>query len=89
MYEIKVANGNDVFYITEEEKLRVLRRRMELERKANRKRFFTKETITQKIMAVVLAIGSFAGAVYTQDAGILLVGLCVSLVLFFIKEKLF
>lgn len=38
MYEVKVANGNNsVFYITEEEKLRVLKARMEQERKAKRK----------------------------------------------------
>lgn len=90
MYEVRVRNGNNnVFYITEEEKLRVLRRRADIERKAKRRRFFTKETMVQKVIAVLLTIGSFAGAVYAQDPGIFIVSFCVSLIMFFIREKLF
>ncbi len=36
MYEVKTGTG-DVFYITEEEKLRVLRKRMDAERKARKR----------------------------------------------------
>jgi hypothetical protein len=73
MYDVKVSNGS-VFYITEEEKLRVLKRRMELERKRNsRFKRVWKETWKQKLLALLVTIMALAASVYTQDSGILVV----------------
>ena len=61
MYEVRVSNGNnDVMFITEEEKMRVLRNRLETERKANRKLnqfiMMLRETAVQKCIAVILVV---------------------------------
>lgn len=94
MYEVKVGNGNNnIFYITEEEKLRVLRNRMEAERKANRKTkafvAMLKETALQKCIAILLAAVSFAGASFIQDNGVFVIPVLFSLVLFFYKRNIF
>ena len=94
MYEVKVGNGNNnIFYITEEEKLRVLRNRMEAERKANRKAkaFVTmlKETALQKVIAVTLAVVSYLGSLYTQESGIFVAVLLFCLLIFLYKRNIF
>ena len=94
MYEIKVGNGNNnIFYITEEEKLRVLRNRMEAERKANRKTkaFVTmlRETALQKVIAVTLAIISYLGSLYTQESGIFVAVSLFCLLIFLYKRNIF
>lgn len=93
MYEVKVSNrNNNIFYITEEEKLRVLRNRMEAERKASRKRkaFFTKETALQKVIAIILAVVALVAAKYVQDSGLFIVPLLfICLPFFFCKRNIF
>jgi len=92
MQEVKTSNGNsNIFYITEEEKLRVLRNRMEAERKANRKRhtFFTKETALQKVIAILLVAGASMAAMYLQDSGYLVIPVLLGLILFFSKRNIF
>ena len=92
MQEVKTSNGNNIFYITEEEKLRVLRNRMEAERKANRKRraFFTKETALQKCFAIILAVIALVAAKYVQDGGLFIIPLLfICLPFFFCKRNIF
>ena len=80
MYDVRVSGNGDVFYITEEEKLRVLKRRMELERKRNSKfKRVWKETWKQKILALMVTIMALVASVYTQDSGILVVVLFITL----------
>ena len=94
MYEVRVSNGNnDVMFITEEEKMRVLRNRLETERKANRKLnqfiMMLRETAVQKCIAVILVVIALVGSIYTQAAGIFVVSALVSLALFLPKRNIF
>lgn len=91
MYEVRVSNGNnDVFFISEEEKLRVLRNRLEAERKAKRKShaFFTKETAIQKVIAVVLTLVSLMVSISTGE-NVLVIVLFICIPMFLAKRNVF
>ena len=93
MYEVKVGNGNNnIFYITEEEKLRVLRNRMEAERKANRKTkafvAMLRKTALQKVIAIVLALVSLLVSMYTGE-NVLVIVMFICVPMFFAKRNIF
>lgn len=87
---MKNIQPNNVFFITEEEKLQILRNRMETERRLNRNknRFFKRETILQKIIAILIFIGSIIVSISTQEC-IAVVVLLFCIPAFLINENIF